>query len=165
MSLSYSYLVKVKSNQEMPSHKNLTPLCAARHYWLINSSSMFPLHELQFSPQWFVLPQYYLFCWLSAIIKWISLLNIFSFQLSGTFLAACSLIFFLYAILSLTNNSYASRCAGLFSLGLSRRSWIPRSICLIVIAGRQPSSSFKMLKHIVPEGWRREKVKVTWQIA
>ena len=74
-------------------------------------------------------------------------------QVSGTFFKACSLILFLYAILSFTNNELAVSWAGLFSFGLSRSSWIPMSICLIVIAGRQPCCSFKILKQIVPDGY------------
>jgi len=43
--------------------------------------------------------------------------------------------------------------------GSFKRSWIPSKICLMVMAGFHPSSSFKMDRHTVPEGytfgWKR----------
>jgi len=73
------------------------------------------------------------------------------------------------------NMVYASLWAGSFTLGLSSRSWIPRTICdvllqshwktvnrntcLIVIAGFHDFSSSRMDKQTVPEGytlgWKR----------
>lgn len=54
---------------------------------------------------------------------------------------------------------YASACAGDSGFGSSRRSWIPSRICLMVMAGLQASSSFKIDRQTVPEGytfgWKR----------
>ena len=47
---------------------------------------------------------------------------------------------------------YASACAGDSGFGSFSRSWIPRRICLIVIAGFQASSSFRIERQTVPEG-------------
>lgn len=47
---------------------------------------------------------------------------------------------------------YASACAGDSGFGSLSRSWIPRRICLIVIAGFQASSSFRIERQTVPEG-------------
>lgn len=45
---------------------------------------------------------------------------------------------------------YASACAGSLILGSFNKSWIPSSICLIVIAGRQSFSSSSNDKQTVP---------------
>lgn len=58
-----------------------------------------------------------------------------------------------YAVRSFLNKLYASAWAGDSGLGSSRRSWTPRRICLIVIAGFHASSSFRIDKQTVPEGY------------
>lgn len=47
---------------------------------------------------------------------------------------------------------YASSWAGLNGLGESRRSCTPSKICLMVMPGFHASSSFRMLRHTVPDG-------------
>lgn len=48
---------------------------------------------------------------------------------------------------------YASSCAGLNGFGESRRSCTPSRICLMVMPGFQASSSFRILRHTVPDGY------------
>lgn len=61
-------------------------------------------------------------------------------------------ILFSYSFLSFLNRLYASAWAGDSGLGLFRSSWMPRRICLTVIAGFHASSSFRMERQTVPEG-------------
>jgi len=70
---------------------------------------------------------------------------------AGFSLTRC-LIFFSYAALSFLKRLNASAWAGDSGFGSSRSDWIPSRISLIVIAGFQPSSSFKMDRQTVPEG-------------
>lgn len=51
-----------------------------------------------------------------------------------------------YSSITHTNSWYASDWAGLFGFGVSKRSWMPKSICLMVMAGLHPSSSSKILE-------------------
>jgi hypothetical protein len=60
---------------------------------------------------------------------------------------------FSYSPRSFLNRLYASACAGDSGLGSFRRSCIPRRICFTVMAGFHPSSSFKIDKHTVPDGY------------
>ena len=71
----------------------------------------------------------------------------------GVFLRASAFTLRLYSALLLMKRLYASDWAGLLGLGVSSKSCIPSSICFTVIAGRHPSSSFNMLRQIVPEGY------------
>lgn len=57
-----------------------------------------------------------------------------------------------YAVRSFLYRLYASACAGESGFGSSSRSCTPRRICLIVMAGFHPSSSFRMDKQTVPDG-------------
>lgn len=67
--------------------------------------------------------------------------------------------FFSYACLSFLKRLNASACAGESGFGSSSSDWMPSRISLIVIAGFQPSSSLRMLRQTVPEGytfgWKR----------
>jgi hypothetical protein len=60
--------------------------------------------------------------------------------------------FFSYAARSFLKRLNASACAGESGFGSSSSDWMPSKISLIVIAGFQPSSSFRMLRQTVPEG-------------
>jgi len=62
------------------------------------------------------------------------------------------LILFSYAARSFLKRLYASAWAGESGFGSSSKSWTPRRICLMVIAGFHASSSFRMDKQTVPEG-------------
>lgn len=57
-----------------------------------------------------------------------------------------------YAARSFLNRLNASACAGDSGFGSFSRSWIPSRICLIVMAGFQPSSSLRIERQTVPEG-------------
>src|SRR6266566_4341570 len=54
------------------------------------------------------------------------------------------LILFSYSARSFLKRLYASACAGDSGLGSLSRSWTPRRICLIVMAGFHASSSLRM---------------------
>ena len=79
--------------------------------------------------------------------------------IQGVFFRASAWTLLLYSVLLWMNSWYASDCAGLLGLGSSSKSWIPIKTCFKVIAGRQPSSSFKIERQIVPDGytlgWKR----------
>lgn len=57
-----------------------------------------------------------------------------------------------YACRSFLNRLYASACAGDSGFTSSSSIWIPSRICLIVMAGFQASSSFRMDRQTVPDG-------------
>jgi hypothetical protein len=63
------------------------------------------------------------------------------------------LTFLSYAAGSFLKRLYASAWAGDSGFGSSRRAWMPRRICLMVIAGFQPSSSFRIERQTVPDGY------------
>ena len=60
---------------------------------------------------------------------------------------------FSYSTRSLLNRLYASAWAGDSGFGSLRRSWMPSRICLTVMAGFHASSSFKIDRQTVPEGY------------
>jgi len=62
-------------------------------------------------------------------------------------------IFLSYAARSFLNKLKASACAGDSGFGSSKSDWMPNSISLIVIAGFQPSSSLRIERQTVPEGY------------
>lgn len=59
---------------------------------------------------------------------------------------------FSYATRSFLNKLYASACAGDSGLTSSRSIWMPRRICLMVMAGFQASSSLRIERQTVPDG-------------
>jgi hypothetical protein len=59
---------------------------------------------------------------------------------------------FSYATLSFLKRLYASAWAGESGLTSSSSIWIPRRICLMVMAGFQASSSLRIERQTVPEG-------------
>ena len=62
-------------------------------------------------------------------------------------------IFLSYAARSFLNKLKASACAGDSGFGSSKSDWMPSNISLIVIAGFQPSSSLRIERQTVPEGY------------
>jgi len=62
-------------------------------------------------------------------------------------------IFFSYAALSFLNRLKASACAGDSGFGSSSSDWMPSRISLMVIAGFQPSSSLRIERQTVPDGY------------
>lgn len=74
------------------------------------------------------------------------------FQGAG-FSLTMDLILRSYAARSFLNRLYASAWAGDSGLGSFSKSWMPRRICLMVIAGFQPSSSFNIDRQTVPDGY------------
>ena len=92
----------------------------------------------------------YVVAWWYAIVQRII---VGQFYDEGVFLTASRRTRRRYSLLLLMKSWYASDWAGLFGLGSSSKSWIPIKICLTVIAGRHPSSSFKIDKQMVPDGY------------
>ena len=59
---------------------------------------------------------------------------------------------FSYAARSFLKRLYASACAGDSGFTSSSSIWMPRRICLMVMAGFQASSSLRIDRQTVPEG-------------
>ena len=83
----------------------------------------------------------------------VKLYHEYSYYTVGILRAVCSRILRLYSAGFELKRCMASAWAGDFGLGLSRRSWMPMSMALMVMAGRQPSSSLRILRQMVPEGY------------
>lgn len=60
---------------------------------------------------------------------------------------------FSYSVLSFLKRLYASACAGDSGFGSFSKSCTPSRICLIVMAGFHASSSFRIDRQTVPEGY------------